>query len=157
MAGYILSILGIVVAGIFIDILVPSGNINKYIKSVFGIFVLAVIIAPVVKFVANSKNISVEITGQEVNQNLLYYIFNQRVQTMQNEVQSRLEEKGFSNIDIKINFSIKDNVLSINSCEVNMKKLSISGEAEHINKYEFIRHVVNEITNLTDEVIIFNE
>ena len=157
MAGYILSILGIVVAGIFIDILVPSGNINKYIKSVFGIFVLAVIIAPVVKFVANSKNISVEITGQEVNQNLLYYIFNQRVQTMQKEVQSRLEEKGFSNIDIKINFSIKDNVLSINSCEVNMKKLSISGEAEHINKYEFIRHVVNEITNLTDEVIIFNE
>ena len=36
MTGYILSILGIVIAGVLIDVIMPSGKINKYIKSIYS-------------------------------------------------------------------------------------------------------------------------
>ena len=157
LTAYILLILGIVMAGIVIDVIVPSGTINKYVKSIFSIFVLAVILMPVVKFISTAQNVQVDIGEQKVNETLLNYIFRERISSMEKDIAEGLNKEGFKNIDIIINYSIKDNELSINSCEVNLKKLEISASSQHINKYEFIIGFVKERTNLTDEVIIFNE
>ena len=157
MSGYILTILGIVLAGILIDIIVPTGKINKYIKSIFAIFVVAVILMPVVKFIAKSDEITINYTDYEIEQNLMDYIFSSRVNAYENEIIEVLENNGLSNIDIKINYSINSNELSLNSCEVNLKNMTSSNIDSHNNRYEFIAETIKEITNLTDEVIIFYE
>ena len=157
MSGYILTILGIVLAGILIDIIVPTGKINKYIKSMFAIFVVAVILMPVVKFIAKSDEITINYTDYEIEQNLMDYIFSSRVNAYENEIIEVLENNGLSNIDIKINYSINSNELSLNSCEVNLKNMTSSNIEMHNNRYEFIAETIKEITNLTDEVIIFYE
>ena len=157
MSGYILTILGIVLAGILIDIIVPTGKINKYIKSIFAIFVVAVILMPVVKFIAKSDEITINYTDYEIEQNLMDYIFSSRVTAYENEIIEVLENDGLSNIDIKINYSINSNELSLNSCEVNLKNMTSSNIDSHNNRYEFIAETIKEITNLTDEVIIFYE
>lgn len=157
MSGYILTILGIVLAGILIDIIVPTGKINKYIKSIFAIFVVAVILMPVVKFIAKSDEITINYTDYEIEQNLMDYIFSSRVTAYENELIEVLENNGLSNIDIKINYSINSNELSLNSCEVNLKNMTSSNIEMHNNRYEFIAETIKEITNLTDEVIIFYE
>lgn len=157
MSGYILTILGIVLAGILIDIIVPTGKINKYIKSIFAIFVVAVILMPVVKFIAKSDEITINYTDYEIEQNLMDYIFSSRVTAYENEIIEVLENNGLSNIDIKINYSINSNELSLNSCEVNLKNMTSSNIDSHNNRYEFIAETIKEITNLTDEVIIFYE
>lgn len=46
-----MSIVGVVAIGVLLDILLPSGEINKYIKGVFGIVVVFVIIIPLPKLV----------------------------------------------------------------------------------------------------------
>lgn len=157
MSGYILTILGIVLAGILIDIIVPTGKINKYIKSIFAIFVVAVILMPVVKFIAKSDEITINYTDYEIEQNLMDYIFSSRVTAYENEIIEVLENNGLSNIDIKINYSINSNELSLNSCEVNLKNMTSSNIEMHNNRCEFIAETIKEITNLTDEVIIFYE
>ena len=157
MSGYILTILGIVLAGILIDIIVPTGKINKYIKSIFAIFVVAVILMPVVKFIAKSDEITINYNDYEIEQNLMNYIFSSRVTAYENEIIEVLENNGLSNIDIKINYSINSNELSLNSCEVNLKNMTSSNIEMHNNRYEFIAETIKEITNLTDEVIIFYE
>ena len=157
MSGYILTILGIVLAGIFIDIIVPTGKINKYIKSIFAIFVVAVILMPVVKFIAKSDEITINYNDYEIEQNLMDYIFSSSVTAYENEIIEVLENNGLSNIDIKINYSINSNELSLNSCEVNLKNMTSSNIEMHNNRYEFIAETIKEITNLTDEVIIFYE
>ena len=157
MSGYILTILGIVLAGILIDIIVPTGKINKYIKSIFAIFVVAVILMPVVKFIAKSDEITINYTDYEIEQNLMDYIFSSRVTAYENEIIEVLENNGLSNIDIKINYSINSNELSLNSCEVNLKNMTSSNIEMHNNRYEFIAETIKEITNLKDEVIIFYE
>lgn len=157
MSGYILSILGIVIVGVLVDIVVPSGTINKYIKSIYAIFVLAVILSPVIKFLSNTHDINVNITGYKINEDLMNYINTNKIKSLETNIENKLKDEGFDGIDIKINYSIESNELMINSCTVNMQNLVITSDKQHINKYEFIIEVVREYTNLADEEIIFYE
>lgn len=157
MTGYILSILGVVVAGIFIDVIIPTGQINKYIKSVYSIFIVAVLLSPLIKFVNGTNKIEFAYTNFEIDQNLIDYINNTKVQNLNDSIIKTFEDNGLKNIDIKINYSIKDNNIIYNSCIVNLENLAIEEHAQHINKYEFIKKVVGTFIELTDEEIIINE
>ena len=157
MAGYILSILGKVIAGIIIDIIVPSGNINKYIKSIYAIFVVAVILSPLINYLNKEHDLSLHYEDYQVSEQLLNYISKQKVSSLELQIENSLNEEGFSNVDIKINYSIENNELSINSCTVNLQNLVIVADKQHINKYEIIKQIVRENTNLTDEEMIFYE
>ncbi len=155
MSGYVLSILGIVLVGIVIDVVMPSGVINKYIKSLFSIFVVAVILNPIITFVKDNKDFTLHYDDYEVQESIMNYIFNERVKTIETAIMNELESGGISKIDIKINYSIESNELNINSCTVFMQNAVISSDKLHINKYEFISDVVNKYTDLTDEEIIY--
>ncbi len=157
MAGYILSILGIVVVGVLIDIIMPSGTINKYIKSIYSIFVLAVIISPIIKFFNNNQGFNLHYQDYEINETLLNYINENKIESIRKSIILDLENEGFKNIDIIINYSIDNNEISINSCTINLENLVISADKQHINKYEIIKEIVHEYTKLTDEEIIFYE
>lgn len=156
MSGYILSILGIVIAGIFIDIIVPTGGINKYIKSIYSIFVVAVILSPVIKFFAKSKDLTINYKDYEINEKLMNYIHKKQVEETEIKIETDLDSNGFSNIDIVITFSVKNNELIYNSCLVNLKNMVIDKKNQHINKYEFIQEIVQKHTKLIKEEIKFN-
>lgn len=49
MNAWIISIVGVVVLGVLVDVMLPEGNTAKYIKGVFGLIALAVMIAPLPK------------------------------------------------------------------------------------------------------------
>ncbi|MBR6779144.1 MAG: stage III sporulation protein AF [Clostridia bacterium] len=157
MTAYILSILGIVVAGIIIDIIVPSGTINKYIKSIYGIFVVAVIINPIIKFFNQHHDFNFTYKDYEVSEKLLNYINNSKIKGIESNIEKELEENGFKNVDIIIIYSSSEDQLVYNSCNVNLNYLSIDADKQHINRYEYIINVIAKHTNLTAEEIVFNE
>lgn len=157
MNGYVLSVLGIVIAGILIDIIIPSGTLNKYIKSIYSIFVVAVLISPLTTLIAKGKNFSLNYTDYQADKQLVEYIHTEKTKSLEKSISNYFKSEGFKNIDIKINFSIEDNNLIYNSCVVNLKNLVIDADKLHINKYEFIVETVKGYTNLTDEEIIINE
>ena len=157
MSGYILSILGIVVAGVFLDIVIPSGTINKYIRSIYSIFVVAVLVSPIMKLLNKANKFSFNYDEYQLNSNLLSYIYEKRISSLETDIEHILANEGFSNIDIILNFSIENDELKYISCEVNLKNLFISADKQHINKYEFVKEVVGKNTNLTDEEIIIKE
>lgn len=49
MTAWIISIVGVVVLGVLVDVMLPEGSTAKYIKGVFGLIALAVMIAPLPK------------------------------------------------------------------------------------------------------------
>lgn len=157
MAGYVLSVLGIVVAGIFLDVIIPSGTINKYIKSVYSIFVVAVLISPIIKLASKSKDFTLNYQSYEINEKLLNFIHKKQVQDKENAIEKELKIAGFNGVDIIISFSIKDNILVYDSCLANLKNMVIEENNQHINSYEFIKDVVVKHTNLAKEVIMFYE
>ena len=155
MSGYILSILGIVLAGIMIDIILPSGSINKYIKSLYAIFVVAIIINPVINFISENNDFKLGYVDYQTNNQLLNYINNQRVEAVEKEIILQCTANGFSNIDINLDFTLENNEIIYSSCIVSLRNLVIDKDKQHINKYEFINEVVKEKTNLTKEEIIY--
>ncbi len=157
MKAYILSVLGIVIIGVIIDIIIPSGSINKYIKSVYAIFVVAVLISPIINLINKNQGFNFQYEDFEINSSLLNYINSQKANSIENDIKNRLKNEGYDNIDIIINYSQENNEFKLISCLINLQNVVISSDKQHINKYEFIREVVKEITNLADEVIIFNE
>ena len=154
MSGYILSILGIVVAGLLIEIIIPSGTINKYIKSVYSIFVVMVLISPVIKFFKSGQDLKLNYTEYEINEKLLNYIYSKQADETEVLIETILGREGFSSVDIILCYSIENKELIYNSCQVNVENMSISSDKQHINSYEFIRNVVSEKTGLKDEVIM---
>lgn len=49
MTAWIMSIVGIVVIGVLIDVLTPEGESNKYVKGVYALIVVLVIASPITK------------------------------------------------------------------------------------------------------------
>jgi len=157
MKAYILSILGIVVTSVFIDIIIPSGTISKYIKSIFSIFVVAILLNPLIKFLNQKQDFTIKYEEYIVDDKLLSYIHKAKTSATEKNIEKSLDEDGFDNVDIILNFSLENNVLTYKSCVVNLKNLVILADKQHINKYEFIKGFVREQTGLTDEEIIINE
>lgn len=155
MSGYILSILGVVVAGVIIDIIVPSGTINKYIKSIYSIFLVAVLLMPILNLKGN--NFAFNYKEYELNDNLFNYISNEKAKALEDSIEQHFNTEGFSNIDIELTFKLNNNKILYNSCNVNLKNLVISADKQHINKYEFIKEVVASYTNLSYQEIIIDE
>ena len=157
MTDYILSILGIVVVGVIIDVIIPSGSVNKYIKSIYSIFVVAVLLMPLIKFVNSGKDISLTYKDYEIEEELLTHISNKRVEEMEETIENHFTTEGFKEIDIQLNYSLNNNKIEYNSCTVNLQNMEILSDKQHINKYEFIKDVVSYYTNLSYQEIIINE
>lgn len=157
MYNYVLSILGIVIAGVLIDVIVPSGSINKYIKSIYSVFVVAILLNPLIKFLNKNHNFNIKYEQYEINDNLSNYIFKMRATSLETNIEKMLDEKGFKHIDIKINFSIENYEIKYNSCYANIENMVIDEDNLHINKYDYIKEVIKHQTNLTDGDIIINE
>lgn len=157
MNEYILSILGIVFAGIFIDILIPNGAISKYIKSIYSIFVVAVILNPIILYLNKTNDFVIKYQDIQLNEKLLTYIAKKKVQATENTIESSLNDKGYAGVDIKIDYILENDEITLISCNVNLENLAISTSNQHINKYEFISEEVIQRTNLEMGEITFNE
>lgn len=157
MKAYIISILGITVCGVLIEIILPSGKINKYIRSIYSIFVVAVILNPVITFFANNKGLDIKYNDIELSSTLMNYINQQKVNSLQSSITSQLEQQGMQNIDIVFNYEQENYQIVYKSCVVNLKNLVYTDADKHISIYELITQLVEQQTNLTYEEIIFNE
>lgn len=155
MSGYILSIMGIVVAGVIIDIVIPSGAISKYIKSIFSIFVLVVLLAPIVKFVGSFKGVELDTNNLKPDEKLLNFIYKSQVVSKEINIENELENEGMENVDIKLQFTIENNELKINSCIVILKNMTNNSDNKHIDIYENIYEIVKKHTGLNDKEIIY--
>ena len=48
---YLLSIVGVAILGVIVDLILPSGTVSKYIKGVFALILIFVIISPIPKLI----------------------------------------------------------------------------------------------------------
>ena len=157
MSGYVLSIVGIIFAGVIVDVIIPAGSTAKYIKSIYAVFVVAVLILPIINFINNNKGFVLEYDEYEVNEKLLNYIYSNRVETLEDNISKGLKSNGLENIDIEINYSIENEDLVMLTCTINLKNLVINENFTHINKYDYIKKVVKDYIDLSDEEIIIYE
>ena len=64
-SSWILSIAGIVIISVIVELILPEGSINKYIRSIFSFLVVFVIVAPLPALVGKKFDYSQIISQEE--------------------------------------------------------------------------------------------
>lgn len=157
-SSWILSITGIVLTGVLIDLILPNGQTNKYIKSIFSIFVIFVTISPLIKLMNNNFNLDSFVNSQiEIDQNYVEHINNSRILTLNKSITKEAEKYGLKGIDVEFIIKEKSTNLEVEKVNIYLKNLVIDENSLHINKYKVLKEVVQMYIDIGEESIIFYE
>lgn len=160
LVGWTLSVLGISILGVLIDIILPEGNMQKYIKSIFSIFIIFVIVSPIVNFDINNikfNNIFYNQSSVQLDQSYIQNFNIKYKQSLEKTCENYLEEKGFSGVKVEIEINLENNYLEIKKVELNLKNLVINSNSAHINKYTEMKTHIKNLLNIEDEKVVFDE
>lgn len=159
MSGYLLSLLGVIVLGVLIDVILPSGSTSKYISGIFAIVVMFVMISPVIKFIKSDYKLSDYFTNSDIhiNEKLLYNINNSKFKVVEQDIIKELSDNGYCDVQIDIQFKVVADNVEITQVLVDLTNLVINQNSSNINSYVYIRQVVMKHLAVTEEVIVFCE
>ena len=159
MSGYLLTLLGVILLGVLIDVILPSGSTSKYISGIFAIFVLFVMISPVLNFIKHDYKLSDYFTKVdiELNEKLLYTINNNKFDALEGDIETQLTQDGYTNVIVDIQFNINADNVEITQVLIDLTNLVINEKVPNINKYVYIRQVVTSKVAVSEEVVVFCE
>ncbi len=159
MSGYLLTLLGIVLLGVLIEVILPSGTTSKYISGIFSIFVMFVILSPILTWIKSDYKLSDYFTKTDIqlNEKLLYNINNSKLGEIEQIIIEELNTNGYTNVKIDIQFEMEADNVKITQVLVDLQNLVINQNTVNINKYVYIRQVVMSHIAVTEEVIVFCE
>lgn len=160
MSGYLISIIGVVMLGVLVDLVLPSGQMNKFVKSMFGIFTILIIISPVPKLINSNFDFSSLFYNQasiEIDKDFLEVTNRKIVEQLEKSIESSCEKSGYNNVKCEIESILVENKLVIEKVKINLDKLVISQNVVHINKYTEIEQAVQRVVNIEKERIVFDE
>ena len=93
MTGWILNIVGMVFIGVMLEIILPSGKTNGFIKSIFAIFLLYTIISPLPQLFNSELNLNTNATV--IDDNFIISLNLEKVSALENSIFEMLAQNGF--------------------------------------------------------------
>lgn len=157
MEGYLLAILGIVIICVLVEIILPSGQTAKYIKSLLAIFVVYVLINPIMTLLKSDFDIK-KYLGQEnviINTELLTNIYNKQIEAKQKDIENLLHNDGYEGVMVSLIYNIVEEEINIYKVKINIDNLVITSSNQNINKYQYIRQVVMSQLAIKEDDIVF--
>lgn len=147
--SWVLKIVGVVVIGVLVDIIMPEGQTNKYIKSIFACFTLLVIVSPLPKLLNYDIENSLLDNSSEsvsVDEDFLNYYESLYEEECKNKIKTALNEDGYEVKDIELTLTRdENNVKILEKIKVYIDKKSvINWEKEHINIISKIKQIINK-------------
>ena len=158
MTAWILSIAGVTILSVVVDLILPSGQTAKYIKNIFAFVMILVIISPLPALIKGNFNVNDIFESEEIvlQEDYIYQVNKDKLTALEEEITSSLEEKGIKNVVVTINadiFQIEMKILEVN---VDLSDLVIDENSGHIDIEKAITEVVNRLVG-EEVIIIFNE
>ena len=148
-----LGIAGIVILGVIVDILLPHGKMHNYVKSMFSLFTVLVIIYPIPGLIKNGfefdEFFSTDFTYCDVSLTQDEYLKNE----LETAVENYLSKMGVE-ANVEIYGEVTSKNLRINYIYVELLKSVIENEDMNINSNEAVAELVAECVNIDRERII---
>ena len=153
MRAWLLSVVGIVFMGIMVDVISPEGKTNTFIKSVFAIVLLYVMINPIVAYFNSGVKLNTSVTWK-TDEELLNVIEEQRTEELRLRIVGALTESGYSQYDVEISGNMEDNKFNVSKINVYLVDDVLSNMDKHINNSKVIQ-IIADIANVSKEVVVF--
>lgn len=153
MNAWILSIVGVVTLSVLVDILLPEGQTNKYIKGIFSVITLFVIISPLPKLISNNFDLNASVNFDaavfEIDVEYLKGLVSNPHKIKEDNLKKYLERKGCKGAEIKIVGKTGKNT-EIDYVNVYLKNATYTADKPH-------NLVTNEIKNLVSDYLVISK
>ena len=157
---WVLSIVGIIILSILVDLILPSGKTSSFIKNIFGYLIIVVILSPVFTFFT-SKEFSVndlfDKENVQIQDGFVASVNRQFLDNAEKAIEKACEEEGFRFVEVGIEADIFENQLIINQISVNLKFVVIDDKAKNKNIKTSILDIVQGNIKIEKEIVVFYE
>ena len=162
LSAWIMSIVGIICLSVLIELILPNGQMNKYIKGIFSFIIILVILSPIPKLLHKDYDFSnmFESSQIKVQEDYLYQLNLNKVSAMQKSINSQIEECGYLNVSARIDSDIFASTIEIKAVYVDISQLSISEKALHTDILDIKKdmlEIVTKVVKIKNERVVFNE
>ena len=158
---WILSIAGVVCSSVIIELILPEGQINKYIKGILSFAIVLVIILPIPKLLKTEfdySNIFNYENNIQVDENYIYQLNLDKMNALKKDIENDILDNGYSNVEVFISADIFESNMTYKSVNVDLTRLVISTNAEHndITKIKKdISNIIKRYIKISEEAIFY--
>ena len=159
LSSWVLSIAGICILSVLIDLFLPSGQISSHIKTVFNFIIIFVIIAPIPKFIKNYQvdySSFINTSEIELQEDYIYQLNRDKLTALENEIKNGIKSRGILNVDIAISADIFVKAMEINGIFVDLTNAVIEKNEQHIDIKKEVEEVILSKVNIEKEKIEYN-
>ena len=159
LSSWVVSIAGICILSVLIDLFLPSGNMSSHIKNIFNFVIILVIIAPLPNIIKNYKNdytSFITTSDIELQNDFIYQVNRDKLTALKNEIDAKLISKGYQNIEISIYADIFTSNMVIENIYVDLSNLVIENNGQHIDIKKEVEIVILSVLDIDKEAIEFS-
>ncbi len=159
LSSWVLSIAGICILSVLIDLFLPSGQISSHIKTVFNFIIIFVIIAPIPKFIKNYQvdySSFINTSEIELQEDYIYQLNRDKLTALENEIKNGIKSRGILNVDIAISADIFVKAMEINGIFVDLTNAVIEKNEQHIDIKKEVEEVILSKVNIEKEKIEYS-
>ena len=161
-SSWILSIAGIVCLSVLVELVLPDGQMNRYIKGIFSFIVVFIIISPLPKLLNKNIDISSIFSYEQsfqLDEEYLYQLNLDKLNSLQSAIEKEIKTNGYENVALYINADIFNNEMQIKSVSVDLTQLVILENAEHRDIVKIKNHIttiVKKHIDIDEEMIMYD-
>ncbi len=148
-SSWILSIAGIVIISVIVELILPEGSINKYIRSIFSFLVVFVIVAPLPALVGKKFDYSQIISQEEftLQEDYLFQLNVYKTEALQEDLVNAINEAGYDNVQVNVSCNNYSTSFVIEAIYVELSNLVIMDKAEHTNIIDIEKEILKLIVS----------
>ena len=148
-SAWLLSIAGVVILSVLCEFILPEGQINRYTRVIFSFVTLFVIISPLPTLFGKEIDFSKWFTTSDttLQENYLYNINKNKLNAIQEDLQSELTRLGINNVEISITANLYGEELEILKIYVDLRDIEFSDNFENKNTIG-AKNAIEEIISL---------
>ena len=157
-SSWVLSIAGICILSVLVDLFLPQGTMSTHIKSVFNFIIIFVIVSPIPNLLKQNFDLSSFSFNSEIvlQEDYIYKLNQDKLIMLEEKIESSLTKEGLMNIDISVSADIFTTNMVIKYVFVDLSDLVIEKKDEHINIENKVIEVISLFIDIKKEKIIFN-
>lgn len=148
-SSWILSIAGIVIISVIVELILPEGSINKYIRSIFSFLVVFVIVAPLPALVGKKFDYSQIISQEEftLQEDYLFQLNVYKTEALQEDLVNAINEAGYENVEVSVSCNNYATSFVVDAIYVELSNLVIMDKAEHTNIIDIEKEILKLIVS----------
>lgn len=153
MSKWILSIVGMSFLGVVVETIIPNGKLNKFIKSMFSLFLLFVIISPLPKLFNRDISLSNNF-DYKMDEILLVNINERKLNNYENAILNELKNRGIDNVSIQFEADTTKSNFKIQKIYIDVCNVVLKNNAKHINISDTIVEVITSVVEIGKEGVV---